>query len=124
MKFLNRNILLKSIAIITMMVVSVMANAQDVKLANLQTNNDPKLKVEVFPNPTADFLTIDLSNFNLKKPNIEIRNIIGSKMFIIKEDSEEKKIRVDVSAYPRGYYLVLVKDDQSKFQQTVRFSKK
>jgi hypothetical protein len=124
MKFLSRNILLKSIAMLAFLTVSVLSNAQNETLSNLQINNDPKLKVEIFPNPTADFLTIDLSKLDLKKPNIEIRNIIGSKMVMIKENSEKKKIRVDVSAYPRGYYLVLVKDDQSKFQQTVRFSKK
>jgi hypothetical protein len=107
-----------------LLVVSVLANAQNEVVSNLQTKNDPKLKVEIFPNPTADFLTIDLSKFDLKKPKIEIRNIIGSKMVILKEDADEKKIRVDVSAYPKGYYLVLVKDDQTKFQQTVRFSKK
>lgn len=116
--------LIKSAAIIALMMVSVFANAQQQTLANIQTNNDPKVKVEVFPNPTSDFLTIDLSKLDLKKPNIEIRNIIGSKMSMTKEDAGDKKIRVDVTSYPRGYYLVLVKDDQSKFQQTIRFSKK
>lgn len=124
MKTFNRNMLIKSAAIIALMVVSVFAKAQQETLASIQTNNDPKVKVEVFPNPTTDFLTIDLSKLDLKKPNIEIRNIIGSKMAMIKEDEGDKKIRVDVTSYPRGYYLVLVKDDQSKFQQTIRFSKK
>uniref|UniRef100_UPI004048A36C T9SS type A sorting domain-containing protein n=1 Tax=Roseivirga sp. TaxID=1964215 RepID=UPI004048A36C len=124
MKTFNRNILIKSTAIIALMIVSVFANAQQETLASIQTNNDPKVKVEIFPNPTADFLTIDLSKLDLKKPNIEIRNIIGSKMLMTKEDAGDKKIRVDVTSYPRGYYLVLVKDDQSKFQQTIRFSKK
>jgi len=124
MKTFNRNMLIKSAAIIALMVVSVFANAQQETLASIQTNNDPKVKVEVFPNPTTDFLTIDLSKLDLKKPNIEIRNIIGSKMAMIKEDEGDKKIRVDVTSYPRGYYFVLVKDDQSKFQQTIRFSKK
>jgi hypothetical protein len=124
MKSFNRNMFIKSAAIIALMIVSVFANAQQETLASIQTNNDPKVKVEVFPNPTTDFLTIDLSKLNLKKPNIEIRNIIGSKMSMTKEDAGDKKIRVDVTSYPRGYYLVLVKDDQSKFQQTIRFSKK
>lgn len=124
MKTFNRNMLIKPAAIIALMMVSVFANAQQETLASIQTNNDPKVKVEVFPNPTSDFLTIDLSKLDLKKPNIEIRNIIGSKMLMTKEDAGGKKIRVDVTSYPRGYYLVLVKDDQSKFQQTIRFSKK
>tara|TARA_A100000171_G_C2136743_1_gene150869 strand:+ start:2767 stop:3144 length:378 start_codon:yes stop_codon:yes gene_type:complete len=125
MNLLNRNISIsKTLMILSLMLFSVMANAQNETLANLKMNNDPKVKVEVFPNPTSDFLTIDLSKLDLKQPKIEIRNIIGSKMEMTSEDLGDKKHRVDVTTYPRGYYLVLVKDDQSKFQQTIRFSKK
>jgi len=110
--------------ILSFMLFSVGASAQNESVASLKMNSDPKVKVEVFPNPTSDFLTIDLSKLDLKKPKIEIRNIVGSKMQITSEDLGGKKRRVDVSSFPRGYYLVLVKDDQSKFQQTIRFSKK
>ncbi|KYG71486.1 hypothetical protein AWW68_18235 [Roseivirga spongicola] len=100
-------------------------SAQTQALAN-RTSTDPneKLKVEIFPNPTSDFLNIDLSNLNLKKPQLEIRSIIGTKMAVNVEDNGPKKYKVDVQSFPRGYYLVLVRDDRSKFQQTVRFSKK
>lgn len=125
MNLFNRDISIsKTLMILSLMMFSVMANAQNETLASLKMNNDPKVKVEVFPNPTSDFLTIDLSKLELKKPKIEIRNIIGSKMEMVSEDLGNKRHRVDVTSYPRGYYLVLVKDDQSKFQQTIRFSKK
>lgn len=90
----------------------------------LTAANDTKIKVEVFPNPTTNFLTVDLSKLSLKEPKIEIRNIIGSKMVARTENLGQKQYRVDVQDYPRGYYLVLVRDDKTKFQQTVRFSKK
>ena len=125
MRFLNLNIhFIKALMILSFMLFSVGASAQNESVASLKMNSDPKVKVEVFPNPTSDFLTIDLSKLDLKKPKIEIRNIVGSKMQITSEDLGGKKRRVDVSSFPRGYYLVLVKDDQSKFQQTIRFSKK
>lgn len=125
MRFLNRNVhLSKVLLILSFVLFSVAASAQNEEVASLKMNNDPKVKVEVFPNPTSDFLTIDLSKLELKKPIIEIRNIVGSKMTISTEDLSGNKKRVDVTAFPRGYYLVLVKDDQSKFQQTIRFSKK
>ncbi|MGW8122991.1 T9SS type A sorting domain-containing protein [Roseivirga echinicomitans] len=110
--------------ILSLMLLSVGLNAQNENLTTLKMNNDPKVKVEVFPNPTSDFLTIDLSKLDLKQPKIEIRNIIGSKMEMSSEDLGDKKHRVDVTSYPKGYYLVLVKDDQTKFQQTIRFSKR
>jgi len=104
---------------------TVSLSAQSKVLAsNSSTNPDDKVKVEIFPNPTSDFLNIDLSKLDLKKPQLEIRSIIGSKMEVTVEDNGPKKYKVDVQSFPRGYYLVLVRDDQSKFQQTVRFSKK
>ena len=90
----------------------------------LAAENEIKIKVEVFPNPATNFLTVDLSKLSLEEPKIEIRNIIGSKMIARTEDLGQKQYRLDIQDYPRGYYLVLVRDDKSKFQQTVRFSKK
>ena len=100
-------------------------SAQNGGIASRTANNsDDKVKVEIFPNPTSDFLNIDLSKLDLQKPQLEIRSIIGLKMTVNVEDNGPKKYKVDVQSFPRGYYLVLVRDDRSKFQQTVRFSKK
>ena len=125
MKFFNRDIsftrtLVGSLLLMVMLCFQV--NAQENR--GLASANDPKAKVEVFPNPTTQYLTIDLSNLSLKDPKIEIRNIIGSKMVSHTEDIGRKQYKVDVQDYPPGYYLVLVRDDRSKFQQTVRFSQK
>lgn len=126
MKVFSLNISrLRIAALLVFMVAAFSVSAQTQALAN-RTSTDPneKLKVEIFPNPTSDFLNIDLSNLNLKKPQLEIRSIIGTKMIVNVEDNGPKKYKVDVQSFPRGYYLVLVRDDRSKFQQTVRFSKK
>jgi len=100
--------------------IGISANGQE-------TNNSKapvKVKIEVFPNPTTDYLTIDFSKLKLEIPKIEIRNIVGSQMRTTVEKLSRGKHRVDVKDYPPGYYLVVVKDDRSKFRQTVRFSKK
>ncbi|MBO6662269.1 MAG: T9SS type A sorting domain-containing protein [Roseivirga sp.] len=126
MKVFSLNISrLRIAALLVFMFAAFSVSAQTQALAN-RTSTDPneKLKVEIFPNPTSDFLNIDLSNLNLKKPQLEIRSIIGTKMAVNVEDNGPKKYKVDVQSFPRGYYLVLVRDDRSKFQQTVRFSKK
>lgn len=83
-----------------------------------------KVKIEVFPNPTTNYLTVDFSKMDLTKPKIEIRNIVGSQMRTSVEKLSKGKLRIDVKDYPPGYYLVVVKDDRTKFRQTVRFSKK
>ena len=121
----NRNISLLRIltsSLLLLVLLVFQAKSQDPK--GLMAANSTPLKVEVFPNPTTNYLTVDLSKLKLNDPKIEIRNIIGSKMTARTEDLGLKKYRVDVQDYPPGYYLVLVRDDKSKFQQTVRFSKK
>jgi hypothetical protein len=91
---------------------------------DLSAKKNGQVKVEVFPNPATNYLTVDLSKLSLQDPKIEIRNIIGSKMTFRSEKLGRNKQRLDVQDYPPGYYLVLVRDDKTKFQQTVRFSKK
>ncbi|OEK00060.1 hypothetical protein BFP97_00370 [Roseivirga sp. 4D4] len=126
MEIFNHHITLRKLVLgLALLCIASMASAQSERLANVSNDNgDEKIKVEVFPNPTSDYLTIDLSNLELRKPKIEIRSIIGTKMRVNLEKSGLKKYKVDVQSFQRGYYLVLVMDDQSKFQQTVRFSKK
>ncbi len=119
----NQNISFTRILLLgAFLMLCVSVSAQDVN--NPAVAKSDKVKVEVFPNPTSDYLTVDLSKLDLKSPKIEIRNIVGSQMRLDVEKLEDKKHRVDVKEYPPGYYLVLVRDDRSKFQQTVRFSKK
>ncbi len=126
MEIFNHHITLRKLVFgLALLCIASMASAQSERLANVSNGNgDEKIKVEVFPNPTSDYLTIDLSNLELRKPKIEIRSIIGTKMRVNLEKNGLKKYKVDVQSFQRGYYLVLVMDDQSKFQQTVRFSKK
>ncbi|WP_420385652.1 T9SS type A sorting domain-containing protein [Roseivirga sp.] len=126
MKLFSRNILhFRLIALLVFSLCAFSAAAQTGAMANA-SNTDPKdkVKVEIFPNPTSEFLNIDLSKLDLQKPQLEIRSIIGTKMQVTVEENGTKKYKVDVQSFPRGYYLVLVRDDRSKFQQTVRFSKK
>lgn len=99
-------------------------SAQSERLARVNNNGNDKIKVEVYPNPTSDYLNIDLSDLKLQKPKIEIRSIVGTPMRIKLEKNGTGKYKIDVQSFARGYYLVLVMDDRSKFQQTVRFSKK
>lgn len=126
MKVFNPNISpAKSIIAFALFLISLTASAQSQALvANGGTDPSEKVKVDVFPNPTSDFLNIDLSKLNLQKPQLEIRSIIGTKMSVTVEGNGPKMYKVDVQSFPRGYYLVLVRDDRSKFQQTIRFSKK
>lgn len=127
MKIISHNISFTKMLVFSLMLMMVFAfqsHAQQGRQDLTAKNNGVAVKVEVFPNPATNYLTVDLSKLSLDDPKIEIRNIIGSKMTFRSQDLGGKKQRLDVQDYPPGYYLVLVRDDKTKFQQTVRFSKK
>lgn len=123
MRLFNHNI--SNIRIVLFLSAFLVCASLSAQTAGVGEERDKdKVKVEVYPNPTSEQITIDLSKTEVTKPVIEIRSIIGSKMQIILENAGIKKYKVDVSRFPRGYYLVLVREDREKFQQTIRFSKK
>ena len=125
MRIFNHKIsFMKTLLFSLLLTVAFAFQSQAQDRNDLSAKKNGQVKVEVFPNPATNYLTVDLSKLSLQDPKIEIRNIIGSKMTFRSEKLGRNKQRLDVQDYPPGYYLVLVRDDKTKFQQTVRFSKK
>ncbi|MFY0594774.1 T9SS type A sorting domain-containing protein, partial [Roseivirga sp.] len=61
--------------------------------------------ISIYPNPADRLLTIDLSEINAGKLDIEIINTTGVKLFGI-DGFTEKELRLDVSSYEAGIYIV------------------
>ena len=83
-----------------------------------------KNKIEIFPNPSVDYLNIHIKNSDLKSTLMTVHNIIGSKFEIEVEITNENQYRIDVRDLPRGYYLLSVKDATTKFSKTFKFLKR
>lgn len=81
-------------------------------------------KVEIFPNPSVDFLNIEISNSKLKKPVLELYSIIGNVVKVELEEVEENKFRINVQSIPSGYYLLSIRDKESHFKETYKFLKR
>lgn len=67
-------------------------------------------KVEIFPNPTVDFLNVVIENSDLREPKIEVFNIIGNMVNVQVQKSDDNKYIIDVKGLSSGYYLVTIKD--------------
>ena len=78
-----------------------MAQSEGMARATMNGNGD-KAKVEIFPNPTTEYLNIDLTDLKLVNPKIEIRSIVGTRMTIKLQKNGIKKYEVDVQSFPRG----------------------
>jgi hypothetical protein len=83
-----------------------------------------KNKIEIYPNPSVDFLNVRIENSELKNTALVIHGIIGNKFEIKAEDLGNNEFRLDVRDLPAGYYLLSIKDASSNFSKTFKFLKR
>ncbi|HPQ20760.1 MAG TPA: T9SS type A sorting domain-containing protein [Saprospiraceae bacterium] len=71
---------------------------------------DPNISFEVFPNPTTDYVNVDLSFENIEDQVTILVNDITGKNVITKQyyKVSDKNVRLDVSNLASGVYSVLV----------------
>jgi len=80
--------------------------------------------VHLFPNPATEFVDVQLDHFPADKVVLTVHNIIGNELAVETEVLEENLIRVKVKDLASGYYLLAVKDEESKFRGTYKFLKR
>lgn len=84
--------------------------------------------VQFYPNPSDDFLMIDIDDKELKNVEIEVYNIIGNVMKVEVEDVSgsisKQQFKINVRSLSSGYYLLVVNDKESRFKQAYKFQKK
>ena len=83
-----------------------------------------KNKVEIFPNPSVDYLNVHIKNSDLSKTVLIIHSIIGSKFEVEVEKTGPEEYRIDVRNLPKGYYLLSIKDASTEFSKTFKFLKR
>lgn len=83
-----------------------------------------KNKVEIYPNPSVNFLIIEIKNSDLDRVEFEMRSIIGNKVTIVPEEIGRDKFRINVKDFSTGYYFLVVKDDFTRFKEAHKFLKK
>ena len=84
---------------------------------------DAKRGVTLFPNPTTDFISIRFENINVSQMTVSMHNIIGNEISITPEQIDDHELKIRVKDFDAGYYLLALKDDQSKFRGTYKFLK-
>ena len=80
--------------------------------------------VHLFPNPATEFVDVKLDQFPADKVSLTVHNIIGNELQVETEILDEYLIRVKVKDLASGYYLLAVKDEESKFRGTYKFLKR
>src|SRR5690606_2038301 len=72
----------------------------------------------IFPNPTNGFINIEL---NTNKPyfEIEVFSLLGELVYANKVNSS--KLSFDLSPYPKGMYLVKIKQDNHYYHEKISY---
>lgn len=92
----------------------------------------PKLKreslqigtlVELYPNPSIDYLNIIIKNSQLKNVKFEMFNIIGNKVSVNIDMTNSNKYKINVKEFMSGYYILVISDPITNFNRAYKFRK-
>ena len=86
--------------------------------------NDISKSVHIFPNPAIEYVHVKLEHVNMDNVKVSMHNIIGNEINIETERIDEHELRIRVKDFDAGYYLIALKDEQSKFIGTYKFLKR
>lgn len=91
---------------------------------NVSTMTEDANVVKLFPNPTDDFIQVEIRNSNLENPEIKLYNVIGNEISLEVVEKEENLYEIQVKDLPPGYYLIAIRDEQTFFRETYKFVKR
>ena len=84
---------------------------------------EPKLKIDVFPNPAIDNIFVRINTPNEPNFQFELYNIIGATLHVEPEEIERNYYKISVKELPAGYYLLMIKDPDQHFNQAFKIHK-
>lgn len=80
--------------------------------------------IQLFPNPSIDYLNIRIDNYNMKETKLVVYNIIGNIVKVDTEELGEGQFRIKVEDFVPGYYIVRISDEQGFFEEAYKFLKR
>lgn len=80
--------------------------------------------VHIFPNPAVEYLQVKVQHVPAKEVRLAVHNILGNEMNVETEVVDEFELRVRVKDLASGYYLLAVKDEETKYRGTFKFLKR
>lgn len=89
----------------------------------MQAQNNGEVRVSLYPVPLrANVLNVKMiSEVAMKAQTIELRNFIGKKLQTKPTKGSKEIDFQDMSAYPEGVYVILIKDGAGKIIETAKF---
>jgi len=106
---------------------AIAAHAQSNVAAELPNMGKQSLKqpfvVDLYPNPSVDYLNISISDPELKNPQFEMFTVIGNKLSFDVEKEGSTNYKINVQDFTPGYYLLVVRDPVTRMNRAFKFRK-
>lgn len=77
--------------------------------SSISLNNYLNAKVEAYPNPANNYLTIEFDNPNNKELHISLLNLAGQK--IMQTSSNSSRTDLETKSLPNGQYIYIISDE-------------
>jgi len=84
----------------------------------------PAKTIQLYPNPTTDFLNIKFEIPCANRVKLALHSIIGNIMDVETEILDENEIQLKVRDLPAGYYLLSIRDPETSVRSTFKFLKR
>jgi serine/threonine protein kinase, bacterial len=73
--------------------------------------------LNVYPNPSAGLINIDINNPNVSAKSVRIMNILGNEIY--NNTSPSSNTKVDLSQYGKGFYIVTITSQQESVTRKI-----
>ena len=77
-------------------------------------------ELSIYPNPSSDFIRIDMIDVNKSEYNVSIINVLGEKVFDISESISGNYMKqIDVRNLANGTYILQIKNEETIFVEKI-----
>lgn len=81
-------------------------------------------QVKLYPNPAIEFLNVKFETPQAKKAKFVLHNILGSEVEVEQEIVDDFEVRIKVKELNTGFYLLLVRNEETGLKGAYKFLKR
>ena len=116
---------MRFVKLVIVLIVSLSSGVAYAQMSDDYTaERDPGQSVHIYPNPAVEFVSVKLTDIPVADVKVAVHNILGNEMQVESEIVDEHEVRIRVKDLPPGYYLLAVKDEDTKYRGTFKFLKR
>ena len=93
-------------------------------ITSVQQPNAEKLMLNVYPNPTADMLTLDIQHIDVDAYTITIFDVSGKQVYTANHAGVSGRININLSSFDSGTYLLNLTSNKQKTLGTYQVIRK